>query len=100
VPFLAIHLTNDAFLEIAAMAATTTALATAKATAAVSGATATATTVRVLVATPTAATLHGDVGGGVRAAIADLTALFMAHELSLELREGDRVITIGGEGMN
>jgi hypothetical protein len=44
--------------------------------------------------TTTTAALFCRVDGGVGAAIADLTALFMAHELSLELWERNRVGTV------
>lgn len=44
--------------------------------------------------------LGDEIGGGVWTVVADLTSLFMAHQLSLEFLEGDGFNPIGHTGHN
>lgn len=93
--FLPTHLAVDAGFKVAAPTTATTTLlvTTSRAT------TSTAATATIVgeVAT-TMATLCSDVGGRVRAAIADLTALLIAHKLSLKFLKRDGFDTVGHAG--
>ena len=97
----ATDLTEHTMKKVAAtFTASTAAIATTSIFAPAATAVATSTTVVVEGRTATMIALCGNVGRGVRATIADLPALFMAHELSLQLLKSYGFSTIGHASHN